>query len=142
MKYNSKYFQPQCLINPIILDLLSDPVSKLWMFFMLYSIGKMFLCLWKMYVHFFMICSLNIWKCTNNKLCSQKAMHLNYFIPVHRTIVRISWKVSSNIFKKYMFRRCQWSTKNWRFEEWFNNTLKNNTIRCEKLATIVSGRKT
>ena len=32
------------------------------------------------------------------------------------------------------FRR-QWSTKNWRFEEWFNNTLKNNTIRCKKLAT-------
>ena len=38
------------------------------------------------------------------------------------------------------FRR-QWSTKNWRFEEWFNNTLKNNTIRCKKLATIVSNRK-
>ena len=23
--------------------------------------------------------------------------------------------------------------------EWFNNTLKNNTIRCKKLATIVLG---
>ena len=34
-----------------------------------------------------------------------------------------------------------WSTKNWRFEVWFNNTLKNNTIRCKKLATIVSSRK-
>ena len=33
----------------------------------------------------------------------------------------------------------QWSITNWRFE--FNNTLKSNTIRCEKLATIVSGRK-
>ena len=32
--------------------------------------------------------------------------------------------------------------KNWRFEEWYNNTLKDNTIRCKKLATIVSGRKT
>ena len=27
------------------------------------------------------------------------------------------------------------------FEEWFNNTLKNNTIRCKKLTTIVSGQK-
>ena len=24
--------------------------------------------------------------------------------------------------------RRQWSTKNWRFEEWFSKTLKNNTI--------------
>ena len=24
---------------------------------------------------------------------------------------------------------------------WFNDTLKNNTIRCKKLATITSGRK-
>ena len=34
-----------------------------------------------------------------------------------------------------------WAPKNWRFEEWFNNTLKDNTIRCKKLITIVSGRK-
>ena len=27
------------------------------------------------------------------------------------------------------------------FEEWFSNTLKNNTTKCKKLATIVSGRK-
>ena len=35
----------------------------------------------------------------------------------------------------------QWTTKNWRFEEWFNNILKSNTMKCKKLATIVSGRK-
>ena len=35
----------------------------------------------------------------------------------------------------------QWRTKNWRFEEWFSNTLKNNTIKCKKFTTIVSGRK-
>ena len=27
------------------------------------------------------------------------------------------------------------------FKEWFNNTLKNNTIKCKKFATIVSGQK-
>ena len=42
---------------------------------------------------------------------------------------------------KHVGSRLQWSIKNWRFEEWFNNTLKNNTIRCKKFATIVSGRK-
>ena len=35
----------------------------------------------------------------------------------------------------------QWSTTNWCFEVWLNNTLKNNTIRCKKLAIIVLGRK-
>ena len=35
----------------------------------------------------------------------------------------------------------QWSTKNWLFEEWFNSTLKSNTMKCKKLATIVSGQK-
>ena len=35
----------------------------------------------------------------------------------------------------------QWSTKNWRFEEWFNSTLKNNKMRCKKISTNVSGRK-
>ena len=35
----------------------------------------------------------------------------------------------------------QWSTKNCRFEIWYNNTLKSKTIRCKKLPTIVSGRK-
>ena len=35
----------------------------------------------------------------------------------------------------------QWSTKIWRFEVWYNNTLKNNTIRCKKLATIASQQK-
>ena len=34
-----------------------------------------------------------------------------------------------------------WCTKNWRFEEWFNNTLKNNPIRFKKLSPIVSSRK-
>ena len=32
----------------------------------------------------------------------------------------------------------QWNTKNWRFEQWFDNTLKSNSIRCKKLTTIVS----
>ena len=35
----------------------------------------------------------------------------------------------------------QWCTTNWRFQVWLKNTLNNNTIRCKKLATIVSGRK-
>ena len=35
----------------------------------------------------------------------------------------------------------EWSTRNWRFEVWFNNTLKSNTIICKKLATIVSDQK-
>ena len=35
----------------------------------------------------------------------------------------------------------KWSSTNWRFEVQLNITLKNNTIRCKKLATIVSGRK-
>ena len=30
---------------------------------------------------------------------------------------------------------------NWCFQEWLNNTLNNNTMKCKKLATIVSGRK-
>ena len=35
----------------------------------------------------------------------------------------------------------QWSTTNWHFQKWLNNTFGNNTIECKKLATIVSGRK-
>ena len=33
------------------------------------------------------------------------------------------------------------NTTNWRFETQLKITLKNNTIRCKKLAKIVSGRK-
>ena len=32
----------------------------------------------------------------------------------------------------------QWSTTNWRFQKWLNNTLGNNIIECKKLAKIVS----
>ena len=35
----------------------------------------------------------------------------------------------------------QWSTTNWCFQEWLNNALGNNTIKCKKLATIVLGWK-
>ena len=35
----------------------------------------------------------------------------------------------------------QWRTTDWRFQEWPKNSLGNNTIRCKKLATIVSSRK-
>ena len=38
-------------------------------------------------------------------------------------------------------RLWQWNITNWRFQEWLNNTLGNNTIECKKLSTIVSGRK-
>ena len=48
--------------------------------------------------------------------------------------------MSWNIFFTFC-NWCQWSIKNWRFEERFNKTLKNNTIRCKKLAIIVLGRK-
>ena len=41
-------------------------------------------------------------------------------------------KLSFNIRKR--------STTNWRFEVWLKITLKNNTMRCKRLATIVSGR--
>ena len=40
-----------------------------------------------------------------------------------------------------IFKVRQWSTKNWCFEERFDNSLKNNIIRCKKLVTIASGRK-
>ena len=46
-----------------------------------------------------------------------------------------------NYFRRKCFYIWQWSIKNWRFEVWFNNTLKSNTIRRKKLARIVSGRK-
>ena len=46
-----------------------------------------------------------------------------------------------NFTCKFGCRIRQWSTTNWHFEAWFNITLKNNAIRCKKLATIVSGQK-
>ena len=33
-------------------------------------------------------------------------------------------------FSNEWHARCQWSTKNYHFKDWFNSTLKNNTIRC------------
>ena len=47
------------------------------------------------------------------------------------------WLTSFGNWRNYLEIR-QWSTKNWHFEVWFNNTLKSITIRCKKLATIVS----
>ena len=43
--------------------------------------------------------------------------------------------------QRYSLTIWQESTTNWRFQEWLNNTLNNNTIRCKKPATIVSGGK-
>ena len=46
--------------------------------------------------------------------------------------IRITWQTVIMLW--------QWSTTNWRFQVWLNNTL-NNIIRCKKLATIDSSRK-
>ena len=35
----------------------------------------------------------------------------------------------------------QWSIIIWLFQVWMNDNLNNNTMKCKKIATIVSGRK-
>ena len=47
------------------------------------------------------------------------------------------WRRLRNLVR-LLFNTFEWKTG---IIEWFNNTLKNNTIGCKKLATIVSGRK-
>ena len=49
--------------------------------------------------------------------------------------------IFSRDFNRFILTVWQWSTTNWCFQEWLNNTLFNNTIECKKLATIVSGWK-
>ena len=66
----------------------------------------------------------------NTKECNNVAI---YFASFHR----MKCLYNKNNYQE----NWQWSTTNLWFQEWLNNTLNNSTIRCKKLATIVSGRK-
>ena len=102
---------------------------------------------------------LNAWKLKTTIYLTQsipffifKSLFLNsvtykyQFLPSYNLRIHLSWK---RIIKcdtdKWTFRfpslMWQWSTKDWRFHEWLNNTLSNNTKQCKKLPKIVSNRK-
>ena len=73
------------------------------------------------------------WEITNSNSTTPKVLRKSYSRSV-MNFARLDPLLPGQFIGK-AGKMWQWSTTNWRFQKWLNNTLGNNTIECKKLAS-------